>query len=344
MLLNPEKVTSEIRNHFDSVSETEFKRNVEKFCVETLEEENMESIEQYKETEPGQLLLFPHQNMVMSSLPLHLDAYLACALTGLTEEQRQLMFHLSDIVATVCEGFDISLYEPRKKTDPVHNQDISDTEVFNIDRETVLNSDLLIHLCHYPSTGAGEELAFAYDAMVPIILISHSNTRVSRMITGIPGFKLEIKYTEPEEMRHQLREVLLKIRPILEERKVAFSKYEANIVGDRIRSLREELRLTREEVASKLLPPLDVEALRQIEESIDKVSNPSLAKLRQLAVVLKTTVADIVEPSVSDLVISKLEELLTQNVAARGGIFIAEDQRRILRRTLLHMIEVLDRE
>lgn len=108
--------------------------------------------------------------------------------------------------------------------------------------------------------------------------------------------------------------------------------------------MREELGLTREEVAGKLLPPLDAEDLRQLEESVDKVSNPSLAKLRQIAVVLKTTVADIVEPSVSDLVISKLQELLTQNMAARGGIFMPEDQRRILRRTLLHMIEVLDRE
>ncbi|HEX8737957.1 MAG TPA: helix-turn-helix transcriptional regulator [Pyrinomonadaceae bacterium] len=342
MSLTPEKVISEIRSHFDSVSESEFKRNVEKFCLETSEDENMEGIE--KGQDIGQLLLFPHQNTMMSSLPLHLEAYLACALTGLTEEQRQLMFQLSDVVAMVCEGFDISLYEPRKKTDPVHNIDVPDTDVFHIDRERVLQSDLLIHLCHYPSTGAGEELAFAYDAMVPIILISHSNTRVSRMITGIPGFKLEIKYTEPEEMRLQLRQALLKIRPILEERKVSFSKYEANIVGERVRSLREELGLTREEVASKLSPPLDIEALRQLEESVDKVSNPSLAKLRQLAVVLKTTVADIVEPSVSDFVISKLEELLNQKMAARGGIFIPADRKRLLRRTLLHMIEVLDRE
>jgi transcriptional regulator with XRE-family HTH domain len=343
MSLSPEKVTNEIRNHFGSVSELKFKENIEKFCLEISEEENMEGIEKYKEAETGQLLLFRPQS-ILSSPSLRLDAYLACALTGLSEEQRQLMFHLSDIVAIVCEGFDISLYEPRKKTDPVHNTEVSDTDVFNIDREKVLQSDLLIHLCHYPSTGAGEELAFAYDAMVPIILISHSHTRVSRMITGIPGFKLEIKYSEPEEMRYQLRESLLKIRPVLEERKVSFSKYEANIVGERIRLLREELGLTREEVATKLMPPLDAEDLRQLEESVDKVSNPSLAKLRQIAVVLKTTVADIVEPSVSDLVISKLQELLTQNVAARGGIFMPEDQRRILRRTLLHMIEVLDRE
>lgn len=342
MSLNPEEVKREIEDHFESVTQFEFADNLKKF--ELIEENSEPSLDiEAAGEETGQLLLFRGPT-VLSTPPLKLDAYLACALTGLNDEQRQLMFQLSDVVSTVCEDFNIDLYEPRKKTDPVHNPEVADTDVFHLDRETVLGSDLLIHLCHYPSTGAGEELAFAYDSMVPIILISHSDSRVSRMITGIPGFKREIKYTEPEQLRSLLRETLMSVRPILEERKIVFSKYEANIVGDRIRSLREELQLTREEVAAKLAPPLTAEALQKIEESTDKTSNPSLVKLRQIAVVLGTTVADLVEPSVSSLVIAKLEELLNNKMAARSGIFIQEDHKRLLRRTLLQMIQVLERE
>jgi hypothetical protein len=55
------------------------------------------------------------------------------------------------------------LYEPRKKTDPVHYPDVGATDVFHIDRGRVLNSEFLIHLAHFSSTGSGEELNFAYD-------------------------------------------------------------------------------------------------------------------------------------------------------------------------------------
>src|SRR5205823_10336396 len=132
--------------------------------------------------------------------------------------QRMLMFHLSDIVALVCEEQNIALYEPRRQTDPVYHPDVADVEVFRLDRERVLASDLLIHLAHYPSTGSEEELSFAYDALLPIILLSHSEGRVSRMVTGIPSFELHIAYAEPEDLRHQLRLRLTEARPILEQR------------------------------------------------------------------------------------------------------------------------------
>lgn len=340
MALNFEKISAKVESHFNAVSTLDFQQNVEKYCVELTEKNMSELTKVEKETN---LLTFPVQPLLFTpNVPL--DAYLACALTGLDETQRQLMFQLSDTVATVCEDLNIKLYEPRKNTDPVHNKDVSDKEVFRLDREKVLNSDLIIHLCHYPSTGAGEELAFANDGMVPIILISHNKNRVSRMITGIPGFKVEIKYEEPEELRQQLRDILIRTRPVLEERNAAFSQYSENIVGERIRHLREDLGLTREELVTKMLPPITVEALQQIEDSTDKVSNPTLVQLRQIAVMLKTTVADLVEPSMNSLVISKIDEILNQKIAARSGAILPEDQKRILRRTLRQMIDVLDRE
>ncbi len=83
---------------------------------------------------------------------VELEAYLSSALTGLDKEQRSLIFQICDLIAQVCEKHDISLYEPSKHTDPVYHRDLADTQVFRINRERVLASDLLIHLTHFPGT------------------------------------------------------------------------------------------------------------------------------------------------------------------------------------------------
>ena len=277
------------------------------------------------------------------AFPITLDAYLACALTGLNKEQRQLVFQLSDMVAEICKGYGIELYEPRKKTDPVHHTEVKDTDVFRIDRERVLSSDLLIHLSHYPSTGSGEELDFAYSALIPIIVVSHSENYVSRMITGIPSFHVHLKYTEPEELREQLHSCLVEIRPILEERKLAFSQYEVNIVGNRIQVLREQLQLSRQAVVESI-PGLTEEALHHIEENSDKTSNPSLIQLRQIAAVLKTTVADLVEPDMEERILRGLNEWISGREAARFSSISTKDRNKIIRRILLRLIDSLEIE
>lgn len=274
--------------------------------------------------------------------PLPLNAYLASALTGLDSNERSLVFQLSDTVSLVCEKHGIKLYEPRKITDPVHHSDINDTVVFNTDRERVLDSDLLIFLSHFPSTGAGQELDFAYNAMLPIIIISRSQDRVSRMVTGIPTLKVHIQYDEPEELRARLDDCLDTIKPIIEERKLAYSKYKKNIVGQRIRTLREQLGLTREEVVS-MAKTLSCEELKMYEESTDHVSNPSLMQLRQVAVVLKTTVADLVEPDMGGRIVSFLTDWLEGRQAARYSSISDEDTKKIMRRVLLRVVDSLEK-
>lgn len=286
----------------------------------------------------NQLLLVPTLRE-----PLPLDAYLASALTGLTHDQRQLVFHLSDSIAEVSRRHGINVYEPRKATDPVHHSDVPAAKVWEVDRDRVLSSDLLIHLGHFPSTGAGEELDFAYNALVPIILISHGDIRLSRMVSGIPGFKLEITYVEPEELRYRFEEAIIAIRPILEERKLAFAAFERNIVGDKIRSLRQEMGMTREEVAAQT-PLLTVEMLRRLEESTDRISDPSLSHLRLIAAILKTTVADLVEPDIGHRVVASLHEWIQTHKAARFSGMSERDSNRVLRRLLLRVIEALEED
>lgn len=342
-MLKPDDVSNRLRKHFAEVTSEQFHENVERFTPNSIGNDRaLEATSPQSSADCSrQLVLFQPPS---ASLPL--EAYLACALSGLTEEQRQLVFHISDIVATVCHDQNIQLYEPRKKTDPVHHADVPDTDVYRVDRERVLSSDLLIHLCHYPSTGSGEELDFAYGALLPIVLISHSKTRVSRMVTGIPSLKLHISYTEPEELRHELRDRLMEIRPVLEERKLAFSQFDANLVGERIRNLREELGLTREDVASSV-PHLTVDALRHIEESTDRISNPTLIHLRQIATILRTTVADLVEPDLSERLMNTLQEWASQRTdyaAARFHGINLKDRDRLIRRVLRRVIDLLDEE
>jgi transcriptional regulator with XRE-family HTH domain len=288
--------------------------------------------------ETSQLVLLPaHQ------APLPLTAYLASALTGLGEDQRRLVFHLSDAVAEVCKRHGIDVYEPRKSTDPVHHADVPAGTVWHIDRDRVLSSDLVIHLGHFPSTGAGEELDFAYGAMVPIMLISHGDIPLSRMVTGIPGFKVEITYVEPEELRYRLEEALIAIRPTLEERKLAFSAFDENVVGEKIRLLRQELGMTREEVVDQS-DLLTEDMLARLEESTDRVSNPSLAQLRVIAAILKTTVADLVEPDLGQRVVGGLAEWMHTHKAARFPGMSQRDSNRILRRMLLRVIEAIEED
>ncbi len=109
--------------------------------------------------------------METTPAPLPLTAYLASALTGLTDNERSLIFGLSNLFSEVCREHGIDLYEPRKRTDPILHTTVSAQDVYSWDKHSVLQSDLLIHLCHKPSTGAGEELEFAHAALLPIILI-----------------------------------------------------------------------------------------------------------------------------------------------------------------------------
>lgn len=331
--LNPTTASRLIRQHFNEVGSEEFGERIER----ALPGYGDSSVEQsQRDPDSEELPLFQPNP---AHLPL--QAYLACALSGLDQDQRQLVFQISDTVAQVCSNVGIELYEPRKKTDPVHHEDVPDSEVFETDRSRVQESDLLIHLTHFPSTGSGQELDFAYNALVPVVLVKHASYTVSRMITGIPSLQLEIDYTEPEELRSSLEKSLRDIRPLLEERKLAFADYDVNVVGNNIRLVRESRGLTRSDVASQIGLLTD-DGLRQCEESVDRVSNPSLVLLRQLAAVLSTTVADLVEPDANDRLVTLFDDLLAGRVASRFDNLSERDREQAIRRLCYRILDSLD--
>ncbi len=333
-MINPQDAQKILEEHFKQVTLDEFKERHEKYVGE----QPAALLPIDEKSEAAEMILYQRE-----AAPLRLDAYLASALTGLTEEQREHLIEVSEVVSSVCKDLEIDVYEPRKATNPVNHPQVSPEDVFDMDREQVLSSDLVIHVADYASTGAGEEFDFALAALIPIVLIAHGDTPGSRMVIGIPALKLMITYRDLGELRDELRERLTEIRPILEERKLAFSNFDKNMVGNKVRISREESGLTREDVAAHSGDLLTAERIRQIEENDDKVSNPSLLELRTLAAVLKTTVADLVEPDLDERMIALLQEWMLGKVGVRHAMR-PRDQRVLLRRILHRVLDSLDRE
>src|SRR5579885_3656881 len=145
-MLTPAKARQSLQRHFGDVSPEDFASNVRDFCPDATDTAFAVTPTGHR----GDVSVGPIVLSQPAPVRLPLEAYLACALSNLSTEQRQLMFTLSDVVRVVCNEAGINLYEPRKKTDPVHHADIQDSVVFSLDRQRVLSSDLVIHLCHYP--------------------------------------------------------------------------------------------------------------------------------------------------------------------------------------------------
>ena len=329
-MVNPLDAGKVIGEHFRQVSLEEFERLRDEYVGEA----SSGSLTVLGDPTPSDLVLRQRY-----AAPLRLNAYLASGLTGLSGDDRAHLVRVSEVIKKVCRGLEIDLFEPRLSTDPIDHPEVPAEDVFANDRERVLSSDLVIHVADYPSTGSGEELDFALGALVPIVIVAHGNSRVSRMVTGIPALKLNISYSDIDYLRDELRERLTEIRPILEQRKLVFSQFDKNLVGNKVRASREDLYLTREEVAKHSGNILTAERIRDIEGNSDKVSNPSLLELRTLATVLKTTVADLVEPDLGERMIVLLQEWMLNGVEARYGI--SDNDQRILLRRLLY--RVLDR-
>lgn len=333
-MINPEDAQQQLAEHFQQVSLEEFKERYDNYIG------SQKMLPQVALPSTGGREVFLSQK---EAAPLQLDAYFASALTGLDAEQREALFAVADLVATVCKELDITLYEPRKSTDPVLHPEVSPKEVYHRDREIVLACDLVIHIADYASTGSGEELDFAQAALIPIVLLSRGDSVVSRMVLGIPGLKLVVTYNTLDELGTELRQSLTEIRPILEERKLSFSDFDTNIVGNKVRLLRQEAHLTREDLVLNSGGLLTIERLREIEENRDKVSNPSLLELRALSVFLKTTVADLAEPDLEERVRVMLHEWLDGKAEARYGMS-RSDRNRILSRILLRILDDLQKE
>jgi transcriptional regulator with XRE-family HTH domain len=125
---------------------------------------------------------------------------------------------------------------------------------------------------------------------------------------------------------------------------MAFAAYDRNVVGEKVRLLREGLGLTRADIADAAGEWVTLEFLAQLEESTDRIANPSLIQLREVATLLKTTVAELVEPDLGEQLVSILNDLMAEPAAARFSGITDRDRRRLLRSMMQRILEALEEE
>lgn len=226
---------------------------------------------------------------------VRLRAYLASALTGLSPDDRALVFRVSDAIASVCQRANIELYEPRKKTDPVHHAHVPDSEVFRLDQQRVSSADLIFYVADFPSTGAGQELTIAGTALIPIIAVAADSLKVSRMVTGMPGNFTLLRYSSVSEIEFSLTSVLRDMWPTLVRRKEVLSTHEQNRIGAAIRRVRLARAMSYEDVAAAFRIPNAVTArqIEQCEKAPDFQNNLSLFFLQELATALDVAIAEL---------------------------------------------------
>ncbi|MGI8547458.1 MAG: helix-turn-helix domain-containing protein [Gemmatimonadaceae bacterium] len=250
----------------------------------------------------AQALALPH----VAQREFSLTAYIACALSNVSEDERAETSRRVAAVKYVCEEEGIEPYFPGDYTDPQEHAHVPAYKVFEIDRTRVKRSDLLVWVGPHPSTGVGQELDIAYNSLIPIVLLYPENSPISRMVRGIPGTVVEIAYGEEGDVGAAFQSWLITARGLLYARRVAFSDLDENIVGEKIRLLRRLRGMSRKQLADSV--GISEDAVVHIEESPDRESDPSLTQLRRIAAVLGTTAGALVEASLGSNLIAAVRE------------------------------------
>jgi len=219
----------------------------------------------------------------------HLRAYLACALTALTDSERERTFALCYRLRSLCAKYDVVLYLPFDHTDPVAHADVPDAVVYERDRKQVVTSDLILMLCTSASYGAGQENEIAADNGVPVAYMVPNGFKVSRMLLGSDTRKVEIRYDGVEDLERQLSVFLDGTVPALRERRSKLGMPEPLGIGSRVFDLRERSEVPRKTIAD--LIGIDEQWLKRVEQDPLEETSLTVGRLRTIATFLGVDMA-----------------------------------------------------
>jgi hypothetical protein len=132
--------------------------------------------------------------------------YLSGALTGISQPEKVKQFY--EGIGLVCTNLNLIPYIPHTVSDPILNHDLHPTEVFELDKNRVIQSDLVIAYLGLPSLGVGMELAYAESYSIPIILLYEDGKLISRLARGIPTIIAEICFKGKKDAFDKLEIVL----------------------------------------------------------------------------------------------------------------------------------------
>ena len=139
--------------------------------------------------------------------------YLASSLTNVEEIHRAPLRSDCDVIRRAVEetGFlavkEIKLYDPITKTAPWEGQHPYTAEEIwrtNTTKIFVEADALMVHAARGASLGVGQELDWAYDRGIPILVLHPADDKVSKQVIGMPGFLEIIPFTDDDDLWRQV--------------------------------------------------------------------------------------------------------------------------------------------
>lgn len=155
----------------------------------------------------------------MSQVPDDPDVYMSGPLSAVSDqEQRRLEQEVYNEVDDACLEIGLDCYCPHQtKTTP--SNPISHGQIWDIDYEKVVSSDVLVAYIAHPALGVGAEIEMAREAHNDVILLVEYDDyeadmeAVSRLVTGNPGVRdlLSFQTGDFTDIRSDLKRHLFKI-------------------------------------------------------------------------------------------------------------------------------------
>lgn len=133
---------------------------------------------------------------------MKVKAYVSGVLTGGDEILELKKFY--ERIADACTVAGIEAYVPHRVSDPVDNPDMTPEAVYDLDRQQVLDSNLLIAYIGLPSLGVGMEIEIAREKNIPVVILMEKDRRISRIARGNPAVIAEIHFKDFEDAIAQL--------------------------------------------------------------------------------------------------------------------------------------------
>lgn len=237
-------------------------------------------------------------------------AYIASPLTGLDGDAKVDLERKLTVLKRICSDYNIEAYIPGQFTDPDRNPDIKPYIVYQTDRDKVRSSDLFVLLALKPSFGAGQEVEIAYNSLIPMIIIHPQDSRLSRMVEGVPTkLKYIMSFEDENSLEGEFKKGIALLKPHIERRQLELANKNHTIIGETISSLRDQKGLKLEELASEL--GISEDEIRFIESGSNFAVNPSFALVSKIAEVLRVDPAEIL---FKDFYNSKMTELTSKFV------------------------------
>lgn len=287
----------------------------------------------------------PEQS-IKEHTPVPLRAYIACALTGLSEAQRVSIDEALNVIEMACKAGGLEFYEPRKVSDPLLNPSLTSEQVYRLDRRNILSSDVFIFLANEPSFGVGQELEIAGTALLPILSVALGEKTISRMVLGIPGRMYAVRYDSSADLSDKLSQAIDILLPAMLERKRNMRENQNLSIGRNIHRLRVQAGLSTMDLAANLGIPED--EIKLMEECPDHLTNFSIIQLNQLSKALRTNLPDLLVSDYEEYVARKVADVLfhstAMSVPMRGREITPRDRKRIWARIARKAAEELEHE